>query len=103
MQVAAGAVAISTAATLLALGGAFRFIGRYGSMRVTVENNGRGPTYDITWRYAEFAAAADWLAPALEVTAFALLLFVAVRLLRRPAPVRQDPRPQPSTQPESVR
>ncbi|TFC01655.1 hypothetical protein E3O42_09795 [Cryobacterium adonitolivorans] len=103
-QVASGAVAITTAATLLALGGAFRFIGRYGSMsQLTVGNDGAGTTYDMTWQYAEFAAAAHWLAPALEITGFALLLFVAIRLLRRPAPERQHPRPQPSTQPETVR
>ncbi|POH62564.1 hypothetical protein C3B61_17110 [Cryobacterium zongtaii] len=103
-QVASGAVAIATAATLLALGGAFRFIGRYGSMsQLTVGNDDHGITYDMTWRYAEFAALGGGLAPALEVTGFALLLLVAIRLLRRPAPERQHPRPQPSTQPESVR
>ena len=103
-QVASGVVAIATGATLLALGGAFRFIGRYGSMsQLTVGNDGAGTTYDLTWRYAEFAAAAHGLAPALEVTGFALLLFVAIRLLRRPAPVRRHPRPQPSAQPETVR
>ncbi|WP_104163546.1 hypothetical protein [Cryobacterium sp. N22] len=103
-QVASGAVAIATAATLLALGGAFRLIGRYGSMsQLTVGNDGAGTTYDMTWRYAEFAAAAQWLAPALEITGFALLLFVAIRLLRRPDPERQHPRPQPSSQPEAVR
>ena len=35
--------------------------------------------YDMTWRYAEFAVGAGWLAPALEVTAFALLLLVVIR------------------------
>ena len=103
-QVASGVVALATAATLLALGGAFRFIGRYGSMsQLTVGNDGAGTTYDMTWRYAEFAAMAGWLAPALEITGFALLLFAAIRQLRRPAPERQHPRPQPSPQPESVR
>lgn len=103
-QVASGAVAIATAATLLALGGAFRLIGRFGSMsQLTVGNDDGGATYEMTWRYAEFAAMAGALAPALEITAFALLLFVAIRLLRRPALERQDPRPQPNTQPETVR
>jgi len=100
VQIASGTVAIATAAILLALGGAFRFIGRYGALsQLTVGND--GATYDMAWQYAEFAAVARYLAPALEITAFALLLFIAIRLLRRPAPERQDPRPQPSPRPSA--
>jgi len=100
VQIASGTVAIATAATLLALGGAFRFIGRYGALsQLTVGND--GATYDLAWQYAEFAAVARSLAPALEITAFALLLSIAIRLLSRPAPGRQDPRPQPSARPSA--
>ena len=100
VQIASGTVAIATAAILLALGGAFRFIGRYGALsQLTVGND--GATYDMAWQYAEFAAVARYLAPALEITAFALLLFIAIRLLRRPAPERQDQRPQPSPRPSA--
>lgn len=90
VDVASCTVGIATAAMLLSLGGAFRFIGRYGSTsRVTISSEGQDATYDMTWQYAEFAAAADWLAPALEITAFALLLFVAQRMLGRRARARQ--------------
>lgn len=100
VQIASGTVAIATAAMLLALGGAFRFIGRYGAMsQLTVGND--GTTYDLAWQYAEFAAVARSLAPALEITGFALLLLVAIRLLRRPAPERQDQRTPPSPRPSA--
>lgn len=102
MQVASGTVTIATAAVLLALGGAFRFIGRYGSLsQLTVQ--GDDATYDMVWQYAEFGAVARFLAPALEITGFALLLFVAIRLLHRPTPEGQGQHPQPSAQPETVR
>ncbi|TFD88546.1 hypothetical protein E3T61_11985 [Cryobacterium lactosi] len=102
IQVASGAVSIATAAVLLALGGAFRFIGRSGSLsQLTIGND--DTIYDMVWKYAEFAAVARYLAPALEITGFVLLLFVAIRLLHRPTPEGHGLRPQPSAQPETVR
>ena len=103
-RVASGVVAIATAATLLALGGAFRFIGRYGSMsQLTVGSNAESTTYDMVWQYAEFASAARWLAPGLEILAFALLLVAALRMLRRPVVRRQGERAERSSTPETVR
>lgn len=83
-EVASGTISIAAAGMLLALGGAWRFIARSGSIG-TLHIEGDATTFDITWRYAEFAAAGGLLAPAVEVTAFVLLLLVASRLRRRPA------------------
>lgn len=81
-ELASGVARIATAGALLALGGAFRFIGRYGSMsQVTVSGDGGSETYDIVWQYGGIALAAGLLAPLLEVVAFTLLLTVAGRLL----------------------
>jgi hypothetical protein len=84
VEVAAGTVRIATAGMLLALGGAWRFIARSGSIAQLIETDaeGRSGSYETIWRYAEFAVAAGWLAPALEITAFVLLLLVASRLRR---------------------
>lgn len=82
LDVASGAVRIATAGMLLALAGAWRFIARAGSVSqlTTIDADGRSDSYETVWRYAEFAVAGGWLAPALEITAFALLLLVASRL-----------------------
>lgn len=86
VETATGVVRIATAGTLLALAGAWRFIARSGSIsQVTIQSDGQSDTYETAWRYAEFATAAGWLAPALEITAFVLLLLAASRLHRRHA------------------
>jgi hypothetical protein len=104
VEIAAGAVCIATAGVLLALGGAFRFIARSGSIsQLTVEADGRSNSYETTWRYAEFAAAAGWLAPALEITAFVLLLFVASRVFRARALSDSNGRIGRIAEPETVR
>ncbi|MEP6481873.1 MAG: hypothetical protein ABJA94_07690 [Rhodoglobus sp.] len=82
-EIAASAVYIAAAGMLLALGGAFRFIGQSGSYsRLTVGDAGQSNSYELTWRYANLATAAGWMAPLIEITAFVLLLLVARRLLR---------------------
>jgi hypothetical protein len=76
-EVASGAVAVATAGMLLALAGAWRLIARAGSgTQLWIEGQNGGDPYEAAWRYAELATAAGWLAPILEVTAFALLLLV---------------------------
>jgi hypothetical protein len=73
---------IGTGGMLLALGGAWRFIAEAGRMsRVVIDGGAQEQTFDTTWRYAEFALAAGWLAPAVEITALVLLL-LAVSDLR---------------------
>lgn len=80
-RVATATARITAAAALLSLAGAFRFIERSGTISgVTV---GDGPSYELVWRYAALATAAGWLAPLLEIVAFALLLLVAARALTR--------------------
>lgn len=99
--IASTILSIVTAGALLALGGAFRFI-RAGAMsQVTVQDSdGAEESYELVWQYAEFARAAGWLAPIIEIVAFVLLLLVAVRLLfpgaLLPASGRSE-RPQPET------
>ncbi|MGO4102538.1 hypothetical protein AB4Y63_01160 [Leifsonia sp. YAF41] len=102
--IATDVVRIATAGMLLALGGAFRFIDRSGTIsRMIVERDGQSNSYDTTWRYAEFATAAGWLAPALEITAFALLLFVACRSFRVKTVGLPQDRVERSPESESVR
>ena len=85
-EVAIGAVRVTTAGILLALAGAWRFIASAGSgSTLVIEGQNGGAPYDMTWRYAELAIAAGWFAPILEITAFVLLLLVAVRPRRTPA------------------
>lgn len=79
-RVAAAAVSIATAATLLALAGAWRFIARAQIGQLTTGDN---ETYDVVWRYAALATAAGWVAPLLEIIGFTLLLLTTVRTLRR--------------------
>ncbi|UOE42724.1 hypothetical protein [Agromyces larvae] len=82
-QIASGVALIATGGMLLALAGAWRFIGRSGTIsQLIVGGDQRDHTYELSWRYAEFAAAGGFLAPALEITAFVLLLVVASRLGR---------------------
>ena len=88
-EVANGTVSVAAAGMLLALGGAWRFIARSGSIG-NLEIEGVSGSFDVTWRYAEFAVAGGWLAPAVEVVAFVLLLLVASRLRRRPAATASD-------------
>lgn len=88
VEIATSAVCVAAAGMLLALGGAFRFIGRSGSYsQLTIGDNGQSDSYELTWRYANLASAAGWVAPIMEIVAFVLLLLVAWRLLRsRPRP-----------------
>lgn len=82
--IASGIVRIATAGMLLSLAGAWRFIARAGMISsVGVGDGTVEHSYEMTWRYAEFALAAGWLAPVLEIIAFVLLLLVASRI--RPA------------------
>lgn len=78
-RVASAVATIATASVLLALAGAWRTIARAASP-TTVTVAGEGP-YDMVWRYAEFAAAAGWLAPVVEIAALAMLLVVGGRML----------------------
>lgn len=104
-EIAAGAVRIATAGMLLALAGAWRFIARSGSGLLLIETDaeGRRSSYETIWRYAEFAIAAGWLAPALEITAFVLLLLVASRLRRARAPQQSTERAEYTQDAETVR
>ncbi|WDH77403.1 hypothetical protein PTQ19_07535 [Microbacterium esteraromaticum] len=104
VEVASGAVWIATAGMLLALAGAWRFIARAGSLsQLTVQGEGRSDSYEAVWRYAEFAVAAGWLAPVLEITAFALLIFVASRLRRTRALSRSVELTDRTLAPQDVR
>lgn len=86
-EVARGTVRIATAGMLLALAGGWRLIASAGSgSRLWIEGQNAGLPYEASWRYAELAAVAGWLAPVLEIIAFVLLLLVAITLLRRGAP-----------------
>ncbi len=89
--VASGILRISTAAMLLSLAAAWRFIADSGTTTgLSIEGVG---TYEVTWRYAELAAAAGWAAPLIEVAAFLLLFFcTGIRSPRRRAsePVRDE-------------
>jgi hypothetical protein len=105
VEIASGIARIATAGLLLALAGAWRFIARAGSIsQLVIEGEGGSESsYETTWRYAEFAIAAGWLAPALEVTAFVLLLLVASRLRRMRALELSTERVEHMTDPETVR
>ncbi|GGE92111.1 hypothetical protein [Mycetocola zhadangensis] len=100
MKTASGVARLAAAASLLALGGALRFIARAGSLSgVSIEDgNGQSNTYEMIWKYAEFAVVGGWLAPVLEVVAFLLLLLVANRLLRR-TPAARTIGPRDTAQP----
>ncbi|MCR2826639.1 hypothetical protein [Microbacterium sp. zg.Y909] len=69
---------VTTGAILLTLAGAWRLIAGTGPVsQLTITGQNAGAPYDATRRFAEFAVAAGWCAPLLEVTAFVLLLIVA--------------------------
>ncbi len=104
MEIAAGAVHIATAGMLLALGGAFRFISRSGTIsHLTIEGQGQSHSYQTIWRYADLAVAAGWLAPVMETIAFLLLLIVANRLLRSRARTQPKAPTAHHSTPEPVR
>lgn len=83
-ETARNAAWVTTAAMLLTLAGAWRFIARSGSVShlTIMGQNGDNP-YDVAWRHAELAVAAGWCAPVLEIVGFMLLLLVAGNGLRR--------------------
>lgn len=99
--IAAGAVRLATAGVLLALAGAWRFIASSGSISglVVQGDTPQTGTYEVAWRYAEFAAIAGGLAPVLEIAGFVLLLLVA-RQLRRTT-VRDQPTARAAQTPDS--
>ncbi|PWC07166.1 hypothetical protein [Mycetocola zhujimingii] len=104
VEIASSAVLITTAASLLALGGAFRLIASSGSISaLVVQNGGESDSYEAMWRYAEFAIAAGWLAPLLEITAFLSLLAVAGRLFRTRAKGRAREENELATRSEAVK
>jgi hypothetical protein len=103
-EIGSAVLHIATAGTLLALGGAFRFIARGGSLRqLYVDGENGGEAYDIGWRYADFAVAAGWIAPVAEITAFVLLLCVAHRMLRASAVASSAAVAEVAAVPEAVR
>jgi hypothetical protein len=86
-DIATGITRIATSAAILALAGAWRFIADAGSINgLTIQGDGRSDSYDTFWRYGEVAAVGGWLAPALEITAFVLLLLTTAQL----CPPRHD-------------
>lgn len=81
---ATGVSRIAVASMLLALAGAWRLISRAGSgVELTIMGQNENSPYEAAWKYAEFAIAAGWLAPLLEVIAITLLLLVAANGLIR--------------------
>ncbi len=85
-EVASASVRIATAGMLLTLAGGWRLIASAGSgSQLWIDGQNAGLPYEAVWRYAELAAVAGWLAPALEIIAFVQLLLVA-GLLRGGAP-----------------
>lgn len=88
--VASGILRIVAAATMLSLAAAWRFIAESGTTTgLTIEGTG---TYEVAWRYAEFAGMAGWAAPVIEVCAFLLLIFATgIRTPdRRPSPAQSQ-------------
>lgn len=87
-ETARNATLLTTAATLLSVGGAWRLIANGGSVsHLEIIGDDGISSYDAAWRFAELAVAAGWCAPLLETIAFTLLLFVVTTGLRRePAP-----------------
>jgi len=94
-DLAQSVVHLATAGMLLALSGAWRLISDAGSgSRLTILGQNDGDPYEAAWRYAEFAVAAGWGAPALEVVAFVLLLLVSARMLRKEGVAPQSAEPE---------
>jgi len=103
-EVAAGAVNIALAGMLIALAGAWRLIARSGTgSQLIIDGQNGGEPYDMTWRYAEIAVLGGWLAPVLEITAFAVLIVVAARAFRRRAIAGSEISGDPATSEASVR
>lgn len=93
---ARGVVKIAAAAILLALAGASRLMAAAGATtQLWIEGQNGGEPYEVIWRYAELVSTAGWLAPAVEVVAFALLL-TAGGLRRKPIPSSPTEHPQMS-------
>lgn len=83
-DIAIGITRIVTAAALLALAGAWRFIADAGSAtQLIIQGDSGGDAYEAVWRYADLAIAGGWLAPAVEILAFVLLMLVAAQLRGR--------------------
>lgn len=79
--IASGITRITTAAALLAMAGAWRFIADAGSSTgLTIERDGGSDSYEAVWRYADLAIAGGWAAPVLEIVAFVLLILAATQL-----------------------
>lgn len=75
---------LTTAATLLSVGSAWRLIANGGSVsHLEIIGDDGIASYDAAWRFAELAVAAGWCAPLLETIALTLLLLVATTGLRR--------------------
>lgn len=99
-SVALGIARIVTAAALLALAGAWRFIADAGSVTsLTVLGDEGSDSYTAFWRYGELAAIGGGLAPLLEITAFVILLLATAQL----APHRIDPQPSDAVAPLTAR
>lgn len=82
-EIAAGIMSVATSSALLALAGAWRFIADAGSTtQLIVQGDGGSDSYEAVWRYAELAAIGGRLAPALEISAFVMLLLVTAHLAR---------------------
>ena len=103
-ETARGTTLIVIAAVLLTLAGAWRLIASAGSgAYLTITGQNGDTPYDASWRFAEFAVAAGWFAPLLEVTAFTFLLVVASTGLRRKlAPREASPNTAAQTISEAV-
>ncbi|MFE6734440.1 hypothetical protein [Microbacterium sp. NPDC057650] len=85
--IAAGVTQVATAAMLLTLSGAWWLIARAGSgTSLTILGDRVDGHYDATWRYAELAVAAGWLAPILETAGLVVVLVVAGEGFRRARP-----------------
>lgn len=83
-DIAIGITRIVTAAALLALAGAWRFIADAGSTtQLIIQGEGGDDAYEAVWRYTDLAIAGGWLAPAVEILAFVLLILVAAQLRGR--------------------
>jgi hypothetical protein len=83
---ATASLRIALAGILLALAGAWRMIATAGAGSSTLTVLGDTDTtgtFDAPWKYAEFAGAMGWCAPFLEISAFCLLMLVALRAFRR--------------------
>lgn len=80
-DIATGITRVATSGALLALAGAWRFIAEAGSgTTLTIQGDDGNASYEAFWRYGEVAAVGGWLAPAIEIAAFVLLLLVSAQL-----------------------